>query len=137
MGIDLNPDGPHSPEHTAEVGQIFDDASRFLTYATMERRGGLDYPADVYALVADLYSATGRFPQMCAQLEAFLRAQEAAGRLYEARHRDAPGAVTAAVEAAADHLSQAEGAARTLTLLLRQVQSDISGLGVDETRDAT
>lgn len=136
MDVDLNPDGPHSPERTAQVGQMFDDCSRYLCYATMAEKHGLDYPADVYTLVADLYSATGRFPQMCAQLEAFMRAQEAAGRLYEARHRDAPGAVTAAVEAAADHLSQAEDAAHRLTLLLRQVQSDISGLGVNETRDA-
>lgn len=130
---DLNPDGPHSPEHTAEVGQMFDDASRFLTYATMERRGGLDYPADVYALVADLYAATGRFPQMCAQLEDFLRVQEATGRLYEARNRG----VTAQLDQAAVHLSQARSAAANLTKALQAVQADIAGLGVKENPDAT
>jgi hypothetical protein len=89
---DLNPDGPHSPDRTREVGQLFDDASRFLCYATMERHGGLDYPADVYALVADFYAATGRFPQMCEQLGQFLSAQPP-DRLYEARGRSVTGRV--------------------------------------------
>lgn len=132
MNVDLNPDGPHSPERTREVGQLLDDASRFLAYATSNGRG-LDYPADVYALVADLYSATGRFPQICSQLEDFLRAQEATGKLYEARSRG----VGAQVDAAAVHLSQARAAAANLTKALQAVQADIAGLGVREDPDAT
>lgn len=131
MDVDLNPDGPHSPERTREVGQLFDDASRFLTYATMERRGGLDYPRDAYPLVADLYAATGRFPQICSQLEDFLRAQEATGKLYEARGRS----ITAQVDQAAVHLSQARAAAANLTKALQAVQADIAGLGVKEDPD--
>jgi hypothetical protein len=126
--FDLNPDGPHSPERTAGAGQLFDDCSRFLTYATIKGNGGLDYPADAYRLVADLYAATGRFPQVCGQLEDFLRAQEATGKLYEARGRD----TMAQVDRAAVHLSQARAAAANLTKALQAVQADIAGLGVRE-----
>jgi hypothetical protein len=128
--LNLNPDGPHSPDRTREVGQLFDDASRFLCYATMERRGGLTYPADVYALVADLYAATGRFPQICEQLEAFLRAQEATGCLYEARQRDI--GIGIQCNRAAVHLDMAAAHAAALTKALQAVQSDIAGLGVKE-----
>lgn len=132
MDADLNPDGPHNPDRTREVGQLFDDASRFLCYATMEHRGGLTYPADVYALVADLYAATGRFPQICEQLKAFLAAQRDSGSLYEARGED----VGERVAAAAYHLGLAHGAASNLTKMLQAVQADIAGLGVKEQPDA-
>ena len=125
---DLNSDGPHSPERTAEAGQLFDDASRFLTYATMGGKGGLEYPAEVYRLVADLYAATGRLPQMCSQLEDFLRDQEATGRLYEAQGRD----IAAQLTRAAMHLGHAADAARALTRALQSVQADIAGLGVKD-----
>lgn len=126
--IDLNPDGPHSPEHTREVGQMFDDCSRLLTYASMGGKGGLKYPADAYALAADLYSATGRFRQICEQLEQFIRAQADSGCLYEARGRD----VEVQRDTAAIHLDQAAGHAHALTMALQAFQADISGLGVRE-----
>ena len=88
MDIDLNPDGPHSREHTAELGSLFDQCSKAIAYASMPDARGLESPADAYSLLGDLYSATGRFPQMCAQLEDFIRAQAATGRLYEAQGRD-------------------------------------------------
>ena len=130
--ISLNPDGPHSPDLTAEAGQLLDDCSRFITYATMSGKGGLKYPADAYRLVADLYSATGRFPQVCEQLEQFLRAQQATGRLYEARGRDIANQVGVAVA----HLVTASAAADVLTRALQAVQADIAGLGVKEDGDA-
>jgi hypothetical protein len=125
---DLNPDGPHSPERTAEAGTLFDDCSRFITYATMDGKGGLAYPSDVYRIVADLYSATARFPQVCDQLTRFLRTQAATGRLYEARGRDVAGQVSEA----AMQLRAASEAARNLTTALQNVQAAISGLGVNE-----
>jgi hypothetical protein len=130
MDLDLNPDGPHSPEHTAELGQLLDDASRAITYATMAEKRGLEYPADAYSLVADLYAATGRFPQICEQLEAFLRAQEATGCLYEARQRDI--GIGIQCNRAAVHLDMAAAHAAALTKALQAVQSDIAGLGVKE-----
>ena len=129
--VDLNPDGPHSPERTAELGDLFDQCSRVITYATMPGRGGLEYPADAYRLLGELYSGTGRLSQMCEQLEQFIRAQVASGRLYEARGRD----VGDQVNKAAARLRQAAGAAQALTQLLRAVQVDIAGLGVKENPD--
>lgn len=126
--VALCPDGPHSPEVTAKAGDLFDRCSRFLVYATMSEKAGLHFPADAYRLVADLYAATGRMPQICGQLEQFLRAQEAEERLYEARGEPVP----ATIERAAGHLRQAADAARTLTRLLQAVQADIAGLGVEE-----
>ena len=131
--FDLNPDGPHSPERTAEAGQLLDDASRYLCYATMERRGGLAYPADAYRLLGDLYAATGRLPQVCDQLRQFLTAQEATERLYEARGRDVFEQVC---EARMD-LAAAVEAARKLTAALQAVQADIAGLGVKKGTDGT
>ena len=126
--MNLNPDGPHSPERTAEAGSLFDDCSRFLVYATMTGKGGVAYPSDVYRLVADLYSATARLPQMCGQMEEFLRAQATTGRLYEARGRD----VKIQCDRAAIHLDQAAAAAGALTEALQAAQADIAGLGVKD-----
>jgi hypothetical protein len=131
--IDLNPDGPHSPDRTHEVGQMFDQCSRFLTYASMPEKGGLEYPSDVYTLLGEIYSATSRLPQICAQLTTFLSAQKDSGNLYEPRGED----VGERVAAAAYHLGLAHGAASNLTKMLQAVQADIAGLGVREDPDAT
>ena len=75
-------------DYPSETGALFDACSKFIVYALMGRAPGLESPADAYSLLGDLYSATGRFPQMCDQLEDFIRAQAATGRLYEAQGRD-------------------------------------------------
>jgi len=129
--VNLNPDGPHSPERTAEAGSLFDDCSRFLVYATMAGKGGVAYPSDVYRLVADIYSATARLPQMCGQMEEFLRVQATTGRLYEARGRD----VKIQCARGMAHLAQAAAAAGALTMALQAAQTDIAGLGVKEGTD--
>jgi multimeric flavodoxin WrbA len=128
MDIDLNPDGPHNPERTAEAGQLLDDCSRFLTYATMSDKGGLDYPADACRLVADFYSATGRIPQMCEQLDRFLRGHLATGRIYDAKTGDPQEAC----EQAARDLHATAMHAANLARALQAVQADIAGLGVKE-----
>jgi hypothetical protein len=130
--INLNPDGPHSPDRTSEAGTLFDECSRFLTYATMSEKHGMEYPSDVYRLVADIYSAAGRLPQMCDQLGQFLGVQMDMRRLYEARNRDVP----IQVSRAQSHLEDAASAARQLTAALQAVQADIAGLGVREDGDA-
>lgn len=129
---DLNPDGPHSPEHTAEVAGLFDDCSRFLTYATMGSATGLDNPADAYRLIAELYSATGRLPQVCEQIDQFLRTQAATGRLREAQGRD----IGQRVRMAADSLRLAGNFASSLTTALQNAQTAINGLGVKDGDDA-
>jgi hypothetical protein len=130
--VDLDPDGPHGPERTAEVADLLDQCSRFLTYATMAGKHGLAYPDDAYRLLGEVYSATGRFPQMCEQLAAFLGAQKSTGKLYEARGRD----IADQVSRAANHLASAAVAADSLTKALQAVQADIAGLGVKDDPDA-
>jgi hypothetical protein len=128
---DLNVDRPHSPERTAEAGQLFDDCSRLLVYATMSGKGGLEYPGDAYRLIADIYSATGRLPQACEQVGQFLEAQAAREAAYEARGRDP---VEQAAQAAA-HLAKAAVAAHALTTALQAAQTAIAGLGIREGND--
>lgn len=131
-GMDLNPDGPHSPERTAEAGELLDEVSRFIAYATMPEKHGLEYPSDVYKILGELYSATGRLPQVCEQLGRFLEAQEATGRLYEARGRE----ISVQRRMAASHLDDAGQHSAALTRALQRVQADIAGLGVKEDDDA-
>jgi hypothetical protein len=127
--VNLNPDGPHSPDRTAEAAALFDACSRFLVYATLGSAPGLEYPSEAYRLLGELYSATGRLPQLCAQLTAFLAAAKDSGTLREASGAD----VSERVAAAAYHLGLAHGAASDLTSALQDAQADISGLGVKET----
>jgi hypothetical protein len=129
--MDLNPDGPHSPESTAEAGQLFDDCSRFLCYASMSEKRGLEYPADAYRLIADIYMATGRLPQACDQIGRFLMAQGRRAGAYEARGRN-PSEQTAL---AAARLAEAAGAAHALTAALQAAQAAIAGLGIREDDD--
>jgi hypothetical protein len=128
LNIDLTPDGSHSPERTAEAGQLLDDCSRFLVYASMSEKRGMEYPADAYRLIADIYAATGRLPQAFDQIGRFLGAQADRSGVYEARGRD-PREQAAL---AAARLAEAATAARTLTAALQAAQTAISGLGIRE-----
>ena len=126
--MDLNPDGPHSPERTADAGQLLDDCSRYLCYATMSETRGLEYPGDAYRLIADVYAATGRLPQACEQIGRFLKAQADRSGVYEARGRD-PREQAAL---AAARLAEAATAAHILTAALQAAQTAIAGLGIRE-----
>ena len=132
MDTGLNPDGPHSPDHTREVGQLFDDASRFLCYATMAGKGGLKYPSHAYSLVADFYAATARMDQACVSMAAFLRRLEGAG-LLEA----APGSrpVPDAVDGAVTCLGEAATLLESATAELQAAQNAMSGLRGKEDPD--
>ena len=129
---DLNVDGPHSPGRTAEAGNLFDDCSRFIVYATMGEKRGLEYPGDAYRLIADLYSATGRLPQACEQIGQFLAGQAERAGAYEARGRH-PGDQ---VDLAIVYLAEAAGAAHRLTTALQAAQTAIAGLGIREDGEA-
>jgi hypothetical protein len=129
--VDLNPDGPHSPDRTAEVAAVFDACSRFLVYATMGRAPGLEYPSEAYRLLGEVYSATSRLPQLCNQIEAFLSAQLAAARLGDDSGRDP----ALACDRAARYLRQAAERAADLTAALQDVQSAISRLHAKESTD--
>ena len=120
----LNPDGPHSPERTAEAAATLDACSRFLVYATMGTAPGLDYPAEMYSLLGELYSATGRMQQLFGQLRVFLRAQAEAGNLGDRSGRD----IHLSVSAACGALVEAGHQSAALTSLLQEAQKEIAGL---------
>jgi hypothetical protein len=124
----LDPDGPHSPANTAAVGDLLDQCSRLIVYAAMPRRGGLMFPADAYALIADLYSATSRIGEVCGHLASFIDGQATREGVYEARGRDVAGQA----DAHRGHMGEAAKAAAALTKALQAAQADIAGLGVTE-----
>jgi len=141
MEIDLNPDGPHSPDRTAEAAEVFDACSRYLVYATMRggqragelpRARGLEYPSEAYRLLGEVYSATGRLAQLAIQLSAFLDAQGQTGRLGDSNGRD----VAERIATASFHLGAAHTSAQELTGSLQAAQGAIAGLYVKEADDA-
>ena len=80
------------------------EAIRALNHATRPAAGGLEYPADAYDVTGQLAALAARLPQALAQLLAFLRAEEAAGRIAMAagEHAGDPAAMLAAVTADLD-----------------------------------
>lgn len=125
--VTLNPDGPHSPGYTAKVGDQLAEAVRVLNHATMPGKGGLDTTAGAYKLIADLYTAMGRFPQVCRQIARFLQALQDADRLRDVRDRDTGHLVEQAemrltgaaiiAEQAAHSLQEAQGVIAGLMML--------------------
>ena len=123
--INLHVDGPHSPERTKEIADLFAECVRFLNHATMSGNG-LDDPADIYYILGALYTGTQRLPQLTRQLAKFLGAQAATGTLGNNRDSDPAVEVT---EAGYD-LADAAQAAEALTTGLQNAQRAISGLYV-------
>lgn len=128
MATELRTDGPHSTAYTREVGDVLAEAVRVLNYATLAEAPGLEYPGDAYTLLAALYTATSRMPQLFGQVAAFLRAQEASGTLGE--DHDRPVDVQTGIACGA--LVTAREHAEALTGSLRAAQNAISGLYVKE-----
>lgn len=126
MDISLNTDGPHSPEYTQEVANALAEAVRVLNYATLGDAPGLENPGDAYSLLAALYTATMRMPQLLQQVRSFLNDEASSGQLADDHQRD-PSTQTAiaggALMTAAEH-------AESLTRNLQQAQQEISGLYV-------
>lgn len=129
--VNLNPDDPHSPERTAELGALFDACSRAIVYATMGT-AGVPYPAAAYRLVADIYCATGRLPQLCGQLDSLM-----SGLLEADRLQADPGTLPPQVACARahEHLGEAAKAAAALTRAFQAYQADITGLALKEDSD--
>lgn len=128
MATELHPEGPHSPDYTSEVGSVLAEAVRVLNYATRDDAPGLQYPGDAYTLLGDLYTATGRLPQLLGQIRVFLDGWQASGQLGAAGAADA----TEQVSQAAASLTTAANFASSLTTVLQNAQNAISGLYVRE-----
>jgi hypothetical protein len=124
----LRPDGPHSPAYTQQVANALAEAVRTLVYATRADDAGLEYPADAERLLAALHTATGRLPQLFAQLEAFLDAQLGTGRLGADRGLDP----VRRVGSARVWLGSASQAAANLTADLQKAQNATAVLYVKD-----
>src|SRR5512135_2066809 len=81
MNADYEPslDQP-TPADTAETAA---EAIRSLNHSTqgVGDQGALEYPAQVYGIIASLKVMAGRLPQLFDQLSAWLEHEQAAGRV--------------------------------------------------------
>jgi hypothetical protein len=118
-------DGPHADEHTAATADLAAEAIRFLNYATGSHSPeGLIFPSTVYAVAADLSSATHRMVQLFGQLTDWLAREDAAGMLGTD-----DGTPSADVVADARlNLAVAARSARHLSDQLAALQNGIAGL---------
>lgn len=108
--INLNPDGPHSPERTRELGSALAETVRCLNYATLRGESGLEHPADAHDLIGALKTAFERMPQLLDQTAIWLEALRASPALGDRYAGTVPG-----------HASTARGAARETIELLAVV----------------
>jgi hypothetical protein len=123
-GDDLNhePDGLYEPT-LPELAEGAAEAIRSLTHRTMAQND-LEYPADVYEVVASLMIMAQRMPQLFAQLTAWLEREYAAGKITHdsgqiaaEQVREVTGALTLAsmeATALADALNTAHNASSGL-----------------------
>jgi hypothetical protein len=124
-------DQPESPDRTRDLGNLLAATAKALNYATRGDCPGLGDPSDAYSLLAALYTATQRLPQLLGQVASFVTAQAAAGTVA-----DANGKIP--VQVAAIHaawLADAQALAADLTGHLQGAQNAISGLYVKDGSD--
>lgn len=128
----MNPDGPHSPDHTRGVAETFAEAVRVLNHATAGS-DGLVYPADAYDVLGRLVAGVAGLDQTARQLARFLDGQLEARRLAVTAG-PYTGKPDAAVATANYHLSTARVAARQLADALDRAQQTLSDVSA-RTRD--
>lgn len=129
--VEFRMDGPYSPEETNRKADLFAEGIRYLNHATRPGAGGLEYPADAYALLGNWAHAAGMMPQLAEQAGVFLAGQAARAGLYDARGDDPADRIVSAREA----LNRAEAAAWTLCRALQDAQNAIAGVGVRDDDD--
>jgi len=116
-----------APEYAVrDTAERAAEAVRLLNYLTLPGDGapGLEFPSDIYDIVARLKTATQRMPQLLGQMSGWLAAQEESGRVAHDSGRDALGYVTE-VRAA---LAEAAEFAGLLEEALNRAHNASSGL---------
>ena len=109
----------------AEVADEIAEGVRTLNYMTGAGQSvELEYPADLYSVVANLKIAAQRLPQLFDQMGRWLTAEHAAGRVAHDRGDDAGEYVQAVVDA----LGRASQDAETLSASLDTSHELSSGL---------
>lgn len=88
MNINLDPDGPHSGEHSREAGRVLEEAIKYLCHATRSGAGGLEDASDADSVLHSLAALARGLPQLLTQVHSHLAALESAGRLADDQHRD-------------------------------------------------
>jgi len=127
MHIDLNVDGPHSPEYTREVAAACSQAVRVLNHAT--KPGGLAHPVDVYEVLGSLAGGAANLPQALNQMARWTRSEAEQGRAAEnAAYGSHGGDTGAAVADMAEHLRQAADAADALYEHLHAAREALAGM---------
>ncbi|SBW21066.1 hypothetical protein FDG2_1882 [Candidatus Protofrankia californiensis] len=121
------------PESAATIACRIAEDVRTLNHVTLPVDGypGLEYPADVYTVLAGLGAALASLPQALSQLTRFLHAQARRPELYDTGSRFA-GRPADAVAAASRALAAADQPLRLAATLLDQAQQDVAGLGIHD-----
>jgi hypothetical protein len=121
---------PYAVTQAKEYASSAAECIRSLTYATLPHEGapGLEYPGDVYEIVASLKVAVQRMPQLFGQLSLWLGKQNAAGRVGHDSGQEAGEHVTAVRDA----LDYAATCAGTLGRALDQAHNASAGLKAAE-----
>ena len=118
--------GRSAEEAAADIA----DAVRSLNHVTLDA-ASLEFPSEVYGILADLYTATGRLPQALQQLAQILSTQRDTGRLTlddTTRHTDPNVAVTAVIE----QLHTAAHTLEAVTHALTEAQNDIAAVAIND-----
>jgi hypothetical protein len=103
------------------------EAIRTLNHITLGGTG-LEYPGDLYSVIAGLGTMASRLPQLLGQLGEWLDGEHGAGRLGH----DSGGNVAATVVSVRDELRIADGAAKALRMALNRAQNELSHLKAAE-----
>ena len=113
-----------------EVADAIAEDVRTLNYLTGagSEPCALDYPADLYEVIAGLKIAAQRLPQLLGQMGAWLQDEHASGRVAHDHGQD-PGEYVAAV---ADALQRASDDAVALAAALDSAHEACSGLKYQE-----
>jgi hypothetical protein len=105
-------------QKTGDLADVADETVRDLVYATNADM----FPGDVYRVLGNLHTLTGRLPQLLQQLETIL-ARQLQDRELAVANGEHAGDPFAAITPAGDDLDQAAAAAEQLTRSLHAAQT--------------
>ena len=128
--VTLNIDGPREPGYVLEVAEAAAEAFRVLNHLTRSH-DSLQYLSEVDALLRSLESAALRQQQLLAQIDDWLVAEQAAGRIRVAdgEYRGDPAGAIAKIRA---RLDRAKFAAEMLRAALDGAAHVTKDLGATE-----
>ncbi len=127
MDIDLSTDTAPSPERTIKLAEMIAEAVRVLNHQTRHHEA-LRYPSEADRLIRELSSAAGRLPQLLGQVGAWLKREDADGRI-EVPYGEYQGNPLLAVAMARLRLDAASAAATALQEALDSAASVTCDLG--------